>query len=263
MKNFFAIFIISLCILTMIAGKIHWNYKINAVSGNSGEQQTTPKKEKQKQSETDKLQALTKHLPKPLKEKIITAKTEKAPLKMLALGSNSTPEGSGTWTSILQKRLDKAYGKGVFEIIVENYGDELSVNIVQQEAYQSALEHHPDIVLFEPFLINDNGKVAISNTLDSIEIIINKFQEKNKNVTIILQPPNPIHQAVYYPNQVKALEEFAEKHNYIYLHHWDNWPDYNSDEFLDYVNDDSLPNTNGHQVWADYLAKYFTGEKLK
>lgn len=259
MKNVFTIFIISVCVLIMIAGKMHWNYKINTVSESEGKQLKTEETQKQN-SKDDKLDALTKHLPKSLKEKIKTAKAEKTPVKILALGSDATAEGSGTWTSILQKKLDKAYGQGVFEIIVENYGDELSINIVQKEAYKSALELNPDVILFEPFLINDNGKVAIQNTLDSIDIIIKKFQEKNENIIIMFQPPHPLHKAIYYPNQVKALKEYANEHNYVYLHHWDNWPDYNSDEFLEYVNDDSMPNTKGHQVWADYLDKYFTGE---
>lgn len=262
MKNVFTIFIIVLCILTIILGKIHWNYKINAVAGNDNEHPKTEETHKQK-SKTDKLDTLTKHLPDSLKDKIKQSKSEKTPIKILSLGSNATAEGSGTWTSILQKKLDKAYGQGMFKVDVENFGDELSINIVQKELYKSALEHNPDVVLFEPFLINDNGKVAIQNTLESIDIIINKFQEKNKNIIIMLQPPHPLHKAVYYPNQVKALQEYADEHHYVYLHHWDNWPDYNSDEFLDYVTDDSMPNTKGHQVWADYLGKYFTGENLK
>jgi|SRR5690606_30821188 len=262
MKNVITIFIVALCTLTIVLGKIHWNYKIKAVSDNNGEQPKTEQAQNQK-SELNKIETLAKHLPEPLQNKIKAAKTEKTPLTILALGSDATAEGNGTWTSILQKKLDKAYGPGVFDIVVENYGDELSINIAQQETYKSAFEHNPDIVLFEPFLINDNGKVAIENTLESIDMIINKFQENNENITIMLQPPHPLHKAVYYPNQVKALEEYAEKNNYIYLNHWDNWPDYNSDEFLDYIDSDAMPNTRGHQLWADYLAKYFTGEKLK
>lgn len=262
MKNVFTALIIIICILSIIVGKVHWNHKIDA-AGNSSEKQAAALDEKKQESEKEKIKTLTKHLPDQLTEKILLAKSEGKPLKIVAMGSNSTAEGNGTWTSIFQKRLDKAYGKGVFQVIVESYGSELSINIVQQEIYTSALEHQPDIVLLEPFLINDNGKVAIANTLESVDTIIEKFNETSDEVVIMLQPPNPIHNAIYYPDQVIALKQYAEENNYIYLNHWTNWPDYKSDEFLEYVDDNSLPNAKGHQVWADYIGKYFTGEELE
>ncbi|MFA8437283.1 SGNH/GDSL hydrolase family protein [Pueribacillus sp. YX66] len=262
MKNIMTALIFTLCILSIVVGKIHWNQKINAASNTANEKQAVVVEKKQ-QTEAEKFSTLTRHLPENLSEKITNAKDENHPLKIVAVGSSATAEGSGTWTSILQKRLDKAYGKGLFQISVESYGDDLSINVVQQEKYTSVIEQKPDIVLFEPFLLNDNGKVAISNTLDSVEIITDRLKEASEQIVIILQPPNPIHNAVHYPGQVQALKEFAKEQQLIYLNHWSNWPDYESDEILDYIDENSLPTTQGHQVWADYIANYFTGEELE
>lgn len=261
MRNIFTALIFIVCIFALVAGKIHWNQKIDAAGGKEIDNQTATSENKP-QTEEDNMATLTRHLPEDLSEKIAKATAENKTLHIVAAGSNATAEGSGTWTSILQKRLDKAYGKDRFQISVESYGDEISINVVQQEHYTSMIEHEPDIVLFEPFLLVDNGKVAISNTLESIEIITSKLKEMSEHTVIILQPPNPIHNAVHYPTQVQELQTFAEEHNFIFLNHWENWPHYESDELLDYLDENNVPNTKGHQVWADYIANYFTGEEL-
>lgn len=262
MKNVLIALIFIICILSIVAGQIHWNQKIDA-AGDTAEEEQEAVVEKKQQTEAEKTATLTRHLPDSLSEKIASAKAENKTLKIVATGSNATAEGSGTWTSILQKRLDKAYGKGLFQMSVESYGDDLSINVVQQEKYASVIEQQPDIVLFEPFLLNDNGKVAIANTLESVEIMTDNLKEASEQVVIMLQPPNPIHNAVHYPGQVQALKEFAEEHHFVYLNHWSNWPDYESDEILDYIDENSLPSKQGHQVWADYIANYFTGEELE
>ncbi len=261
MKNLLTGLILIICLLSIIAGKIHWNQKIEATTNH--ENQTTKTAAVEQQTEEKQTAALTRHLPEQLAEKIANADAENATIKIMAIGSKATAEGSGTWTSLLQKKLDQAYGKDRFHIDVENFGDDLSINIVQQDKYASAIDKQPDIVLLEPFLLNDNGKVAMANTLESIEIMINRFKQALDQVVVMLQPPNPIHNAVHYPGQVQALKEYAEDHGYIYLDHWSNWPDYKSNEILDYIDENNLPNAQGHQAWAEYIANYFTGEELE
>lgn len=259
-RNVLTALIFIICILTIIAGKIHWNQKINA-AGNAADR--TSSEEFKQETEAGKIDSLTRHLPGELVTKIEKAKEKGETLHIVAIGSEATAEGSGTWTSVLQSKLDRTYGKGLFQVIVENYGDDLSVTVVQQEKYTSAVEHEPDIVLFEPFILNDNGKVAMTNTLESIDIIMNKFQETVEDVVIMLQPPNPIHNAIHYPGQVQTLKAYAEEHSIIYLDHWSSWPDLDSEEMLEYVDEENeLPSKKGHQVWGEYIGKYFTGEEL-
>lgn len=258
-KNTLTALIFSVCILTLIVGKVHWNQKIEATATTSEEEQINTN-ENTEQPKTDKTAELTRDLPDSLANLIVNAKAENQSLELLAFGSKATADGSGTWTSLLQKKLDAAYGNGFFNLQVENFGDDISINVVQQETYLPLIEQQPDIVLFEPFILNDNGKVAIENTLESVDIITNRFQESSDDIVIILQPPNPIHNAVHYPAQVQALKTFAEDNNLIYLDHWNDWPDYTTDEILAYVDDDNLPTAKGHQVWANYIASFFTSE---
>lgn len=260
LKNILTYFVIILCVIAIIGGKLHWNNKLDTPAGATTGQPADKNTEKEK---SQNVATLTQHLPESLAKKIEKAQEENRSLTLIAIGSHATAEGKGTWTDILQTRLNEAYGRGLIQVVVESFEDDLSVTVVQQEKYTDALESNPDIVILEPFILNDNGKVAIDNTLESVGIIIDAIHKAAPDATIMLQPPNPIHNAVHYPGQVLALKEYAEEQNIIYLDHWTSWPDYESDDILDYIDEaNELPSDKGHQVWGNYIANYFTGEKL-
>src|SRR5699024_9986798 len=130
---------------------------------------------------TDKIAELTKHLPQALSEKVTNAIEEDKNLSFIAMGSNATASGEGTWTDLLQQQLDNAYGKDVFKLTVKSFGDDLSIDVVQQQKYEKAANLGPDILLLEPFVLNDNGLVAVDDTLASVSTIITAFEEANED----------------------------------------------------------------------------------
>ena len=76
-----------------------------------------------------------------------------------------------------------------------------------------------------------------------------------------LQPANPLFQAKYYPLQVEALKNYADRNNITYLNHWDAWPDTQSEEIKKFlIGEPSTPNETGHKLWADFLVDYFISE---
>ncbi|MCF6409976.1 hypothetical protein [Pseudalkalibacillus salsuginis] len=76
---------------------------------------------------------------------------------------------------------------------------------------------------------------------------------------MMIQPPHPIEDSISYESQVEAIEEFANDSEILFLNHWENWPD--GEEVGQYLNDDqSGPNKQGNQVWAEYILNYFTGK---
>ena len=256
------------CILCILAGKLHWEKKIDKTvedakssvqSVHAEERTNSPADE----NHSDDLSKLTANFPESLSEKVLNAVQEGETISIVAMGSDATVSGEGTWTNRLQQRLNEAYGEGVFQLTVKSYGDDLSIEVVQQQKYEEVADLKPDILLLEPFVLNDNGLVAIENTLDSVEIIINAVKHASEDAVIMLQPPNPIHNATYYPAQVEALQNYAEEQGIIYLNHWTNWPEQTSEDILNYLNEETnTPNEKGHEVWAEYLAKYFTGEEI-
>ena len=119
----------------------------------------------------------------------------------------------------------------------------------------------PDLVLLEPFLLNDNGVVMIDDTLAHIQSIIDQLKSAAPNAVVILQPPNPIYNATYYPRQVERLEAFANENGYPYLNHWPAWLDDQSEELNRYVDPQTdLPTAEGAKVWANALAKRFIAQ---
>lgn len=267
MKKIITALICIVCIVSIIAGKIHWDNKINAAANagsNSQQEKDTPQEKANSKAKDGKdIAALTANFPEELTSKVEKAIEEEKPLTLLAMGSSATAKGDGTWTTILQEELDKTYGDDVFHIEVKSFGEDLSIDVAQQQKYKEAVEQKPDIFLLEPFLLKDNGKVAIENSLDSVEMIINAMNEESEDTIIMLQPANPIYNAVHYPEQVKALKEYAKENNIIYLDHWKNWPDQTNEEILEYLHEeDKSPNEKGQKLWAEYLVKYFTGDKL-
>ena len=120
------------------------------------------------------------------------------------------------------------------------------------------IEEQPDLVLFEPFTLKDNGVVAIDDSLENTSAVIAKIKESLPDTSDPAPPPHPLYHATYYPKQVEALQQFAEDNDIPYLNHWEAWPDQNSEEIKEYISEDSSqPSVKGHQVWADYLIDYF------
>lgn len=267
MKRFIYTIILLLCIGSIIAGNIHWNNKLSAqaemvrepVKVNT-EDEAEKVVEPEKQSETN-LSAYIKNLPKTLQDKIVASSKTGQPLQFVIYGSESTPKESGTWPELFKKKLIETYGEDLFNITVISEGDKASIDVYRAKSYEKVSELKPDIVLFEPFTISDNTKkIAMKNRFDSIEKMIESWRAVNKEVTIILQPGNPIYDATYYPKQVDELKIFAEEQNITYLNHWEKWPDAKDDKLKNYLTAENLPNDSGHKVWMEYLSNYFLGK---
>ena len=125
--------------------------------------------------------------------------------------------------------------------------------------YKDIMKEKPDVLLFEPFLLNDNGVVGITNTLDNLDVIMSHITEADKDLVTILQPSQPIYNATNYPKEAEALGEFAKTNGYEYVNHWSAWPDYKSEKILDYlVEKQRVPTAKGNKAWSSYLEEYFT-----
>ncbi|WP_368657995.1 hypothetical protein AB3Z07_24310 [Metabacillus halosaccharovorans] len=107
---------------------------------------------------------------------------------------------------------------------------------------------NPDVLLFEAPMLKDNGIVGISNTLSNLEKMIESWQAANKELVLIVQPPIPLHAAIYYPGEAQQLQQFMGTKGITYLNYWDNWPEIDSFEMKDYLTDDNKANEEGFSV---------------
>lgn len=255
-----AIFMAVACFAFIIAGHLYWESKVAEAVKEAQERVRADAGSEQAAKQANPILAQIKTLPADVQAAIKRAVEEKRPIRLVIAGSESTPENGG-WPDLLKQALDKAYGKGVFHITVHEYEGLTTADADRQRIAADWANDEPDLVLLEPFLLNDNGVVMIDDTLAHIQSIIDELQSAAPDAAVILQPPNPIYNATYYPKQVEALERFAKDNGYAYFDHWSAWPDHKSEELNQYVDPESdLPTAEGANVWANALAKRFIAQ---
>ncbi|MGQ0513496.1 hypothetical protein ACT453_07695, partial [Bacillus sp. D-CC] len=89
-----------------------------------------------------------------------------------------------------------------------------------------------DVILFQPPLLTDNSREENKESLANLDRFLKLVTGSLKDSTVIIQPPNPIYNATHYPKVISELQRYAEQHQYIYLNHWQAWPDPNSEAML-------------------------------
>ncbi|WP_408007913.1 SGNH/GDSL hydrolase family protein [Pseudalkalibacillus sp. A8] len=268
MKKSLYITTIILSITTIIFGHFHWNSKINNTIANAKEnaEQVSEKDQpandvKGSNESKPDIKELTKNLSEETKDLISDAIESGEAIDIAVVGSEAQGMGETPWPVLLQSGLDEAYGEGLFNINSYDFGDETSINVIKLEKMTEIIESQPDIVLLEPFIMNDNGEVGVNDTIDAIKILERRFTESNEDIIFMLQPSHPIFEPQVYAIQVNGIKEFAEDEGITYLHHWDDWPDVSDEDVKDFIQEDlSGPNDRGNKIWAEYLINYFTGK---
>ena len=279
MRGLFIFFLLITTVSTLVAGKLHWDEKIGRVQAQVAEESV--EKDQEESTEPDKVVSEsvsaekkaekavvidetglshTKNLPEKVQLEFKEAIAGGQPVKLLILGSIATSERDGAWPSLMEKQLNEAYGE-FLQVNTKEITGKTSQEIIKEKLVDSLVKTKPDILLIEPFLLQDNGKVDMSKRLENLTGIIDLFKSGTPDITIIIQPANPIVDAHYYVKEEYDLERYAKRNQYIYLNHWDGWPKQDSAELGDYLTEDNLPNEKGNKVWAEYLVNYFVAKE--
>ncbi|MCM3443525.1 SGNH/GDSL hydrolase family protein [Metabacillus halosaccharovorans] len=278
MKNLVCGAIVTVSAGVIIVGNIHWNQKISAQAEQIVQrdtsviveqpeeiepepiiEKTTQQTEQEKKEQ--ELAAYTENLPPELQKKITEASMDGKSLNLVIYGSESSSTEKGAWPDLLNQHLIKTYGEKLFNLNILSEGDKTTVEVIRTNSFEKVNDLKPDIIIFEPFMISDNSrKISMKNRIGYIQKIMDTWKKKNEQVTILLQPSNPIYSATYFPTQVEEIKSFAKKNNITYIDHWENWPDEKNNKLKEYVTSKNLPNENGNKTWAEYLRSYFTGE---
>ncbi|MCM3586965.1 SGNH/GDSL hydrolase family protein [Mesobacillus maritimus] len=265
MKRFLVLLLALICVGTLIYGSLHWKEKTSVSAEKADTQEQTKEEPEQQETpakvDTEKLLKLTENWPKAAREHYKMALEEGRPFTILLAGSNALGTDDEGWSIQLKHSLEEAYGDTI-EVEVKSY-ELTSSEFMSEEKLDELVSLQPDLTLLEPFTLMDNGLVMISNSHQNIEAIRSGLSEANPEHVMLLQPPNPLYNANYYPVQVDALKQFAEEEEIPYLNHWTAWPDPESKEIEDYLVEQdgtTLPNEKGHQVWYEYLLDYFIAD---
>lgn len=241
----------------LLWGNIHWSKK-TTVSGNDRVSPAVVVTEKAEEaaSPSDPLLAFTNNWPEQAAENFKKAMDEKRTYKILLVGSEALGDEQSGWAASTKEQLITAYGKEYMDVEILTFNVN-SLGFIEEEGPSKIASTQADMILFEPFTLMDNGQVAIENSLDNIQQMIDGTLEAKPDTVFVLMPPHPIYNAVYYPKQVEALKSYAEENKIPYLDHWDAWPDYQTEEIKEYLtSDNSQPSEQGHEVWSKYVTDY-------
>ena len=251
--NILAFLVLIAC---LAAGKMYWNHQ---ASEQSALRPIKIEDSSYAEGEDVSWKQYAQNLPKSVIEKIEQAEKTQKPMKLVIVGSAPKENVEKTWGTLLKEKLYSTYGENLINTHVYEYTDMTTLEFIKTGTYKQILNENPDVLLFEPFLLNDNGIVGIDNTLENINIIMSRLKGQNSELVTILQPSAPVYKAENYPNDAKALAGFSKENGYEYLNHWTAWPDYRSKDILKFLaKTPGQPNDNGEKLWAKYLETYFT-----
>lgn len=260
MKKMITILTIVVCIIILVIGQLYWNNKTTTsvaseriteegVAGTKTKAALTP----------ESLSKLTNQWPEKSAQTFQEKVAAGEPFHIAFLGSEALGQGSESWPERVKVALHEAYGD---HITVSTFSyNQNSITFLNGGQVEEVIAAKPDLIIFEPFTLKDNGVVSTDDSLENTSATIAEMAESLPETQVILQPPHPLFNATYYPIQVEVLAGFAENNDIPYLNHWEAWPDQASEEILDYLNKDtSAPSGKGHEVWAGYLIDYLIAE---
>ncbi|MFP9130279.1 hypothetical protein [Niallia sp. BSM11] len=258
MKTLIVIVLTLMLAAVLVVGNLHWNSRSSEKTSTPAITNSDTNTEAEPEIDTEYYLEFAANWPEEAKEQLQKKLNSNETFQIVLLGSDSIGSDTLGLKSNLKEALSEKYEKNVEleSIVYEN----TTTDYVLNSENEKLVDLKPDMIIFEPFLLNDNNVVAIPNTISNISSIIEETTVVLPDVTFILQPPNQIYDANLYPMQVTALQEYAHEQNLTYLNHWEVWPAGNDVAVNEYLNADARPNESGFKLWSDYLSEYLISE---
>ncbi|MCP1321315.1 EPSX protein [Bacillus thuringiensis] len=273
-KAVLVLVIFVLFVASIVSGKLYWNKKVANATGqtsevtktkdevkDSGAKKEEKKEEKKQDTKSSFNEAYAKSLPDAVKEKLKKAAEDKKPVNLVIVGDEASSSAKDAWAAKLTTNLETAYGKGLWNVTVKEYKGESTEELIANKRDKEIAKDNPDVILFEPPFITDNGKTGNGNSVVNTQKFVQALSTSAKGATIMIQPSNPVYGAKNYPKSIEALKQFATQNNYTYIDHWGAWPDATTKAILPYLQEEfGFPSAKGHDVWAKYVTDYFVAK---
>lgn len=280
MKRWLVFLIIFISIGAVIFGRFSYQAKLSDIAEAAKEHSSTPilqaeenaASEPEENNGTDNNESseiniaeLTEDLDSSVRDLIEDRYAEGEKIEIAAFGSraltDSESEGLIPWPELLEDNLNESYSTELFEVTTYSFDRLTSLEVYQDSLYEEAAVSHPDLLILEPFMLSNNGNVRIEDSLDITERLIEEFEKENEDIIIFVQPPHPLYNSVFYPQEVEALKDFIEEQGLNYADHWEEWPGIQEEELLTYTDEEhNMPTEAGHELWAEALKNYFVKE---
>jgi len=228
-------------------GQLHWQAKITAVT--EQESQAIEKTLQNDFQEEEKVVFnidYAANLPHEVIARLSDAQAMGESVDLALIGRDL-----GEWAQGLEAAIIEVYGSQIWNIEVLAYGNHTTSDLSQDVTLQNL---QADVILFEVPLLNNNAAgTEWEVSLFETQRLLSHWSD----AVVILQPSNPIFQAVNYPRQVESFMESVDEERVYLINHWQAWPDFNSEEITDYLDEAYYVNEAGAALWQSYLINYF------
>lgn len=179
---------------------------------------------------------------------------------------------------VLQKRLDagedaqmvvvgsadiQGVADRLADAVHDAYGEFLSVDAfafdgTSEEFIAEGMPHLAwtngyDVVVYEPFTLNNNGVVVIEEEQAHLAQVEERAMEAVPDSAFVVTPPQPVQEPSYYGTQIESLKEYATGQGIPYVDHWGSWPE----DLGEALDKDGHPSDVGLDAWAGALIEYF------
>lgn len=199
---------------------------------------------------------LTANMPESVAQLVTSRFESEQPIRLLIAGSQAIAQGGeGGAAGLIAAYLDDVYGSFIETDIVSVPGTSKEFIATMEDAV--SWNDGYDVMLFEPFTLNNNGKVIIEDEHRHILTVQEKLRSYKDDAELLVMPSQPIYRPNFYGTQIRSLGKFTESRGIPYIDHWDEWPDTTSDSINDYLEDDSAPNDIGATAWATAVQRFF------
>ena len=259
MKKFLTILLGLACVTVLFYGHNYWKQRIasasNTAVSSTSDQQSLEVTSHNDDSDTDLL-AYTSNWPAHSVDRFKETLHEKTSFKVLFVGSRAIGTKNKGAFPFIKEQLIETFGEKNIQVAIKTF-DSNSTEFLKKKEQDEISAKKADLIIFEPFILMNNGVVLIEDTLKNTSKIIDDIKTKNPDTEFILQPSYPLYNAKIYPKQVEALKEYAAEKEIPYLDHWSAWPESDNVKLKNYLlPDQSAPNEKGDKVWSDYILQF-------
>ncbi|MBM7702261.1 SGNH/GDSL hydrolase family protein [Metabacillus iocasae] len=246
---------IATCLTVFVVGHQHWKEKIEVHAAQS-KTSVVMKQPVTAEEEAVDVMRYTKNLPPFFVKKIEQAIQANKPLSFVIAGPHATTE-EGSWAVMVKQFIEETYGKEVFTVHIHSLTGETSANILAKSALSTLEQYEPDVVLYEPPTLLDNGLIGIHNTVKNTNEMMQQLKQLPSAPALLVQPSQPLAQASVYPNEVTLVKEVIDQHGVYYVDHWKTWPE--GEALSAYVSVEGVLSEKGHAQWASFYKAFFKG----
>ncbi|MBT2701007.1 hypothetical protein J7E79_27315 [Bacillus sp. ISL-40] len=248
-------------LITLYLGQSHWNQERQATAKSKPFHQSSTSKIDAQNPEEQELLKLTSNWPTSAVDQFKQSLKEEKPFTILFAGSPAIGSETDGSFPLIKEKLIKTFGEQHIKVELKTFNLS-STQLLYQKKQTEIAAANADLIIFEPFILMNNGEVLIKDTLENTSKIIDDIKKNKPETAFILQPSFPLYQAKIYPRQVAELKKYAQEKQLTYLDHWTAWPDQNTVAMKDYLQPDmSAPSEKGNHVWSEYILEFLTNSK--